>query len=311
MRLLITGVSGMLGHALIRLASEEHEAWGSYKFHPVSFPQGQTFAMDLVDETQVKERVMSLRPEAIVHAAALTGVDECEKDPLLANRINVQATKSLARMAGELGAGFIYISTDYVFDGSKGDYAETDTPSPISVYGTSKLLGEEAVRASCPRALVIRTSIFGFNIQNKAGAVEYVLKSLRRGEPITRFADQFATPIYTGDLSRLILELLARGSEGVFHVSGGEKVSRYTFALKVADVFSLSREMIRPVPFKHLEGLAKRPRDSSLSGEKVERHLEMQLPKVEEGLGRLRKDLNFIERSPHPSLSPFKGRGIR
>jgi len=297
MRLLITGASGMLGHSLMRLASKEHEVWGCYRSFPVSFRQGRTFFMDLSDGDRVKERIAELKPEAVVHAAAFTDVDGCEKDPGMARRMNIQATKDLALAAGELGSHFVYISTDYVFDGGKGDYAETDTPSPINVYGETKLLGEEAAQSFCPKALVIRTSIFGFNIQPKTGLVEYVMNALSRGETINRFSDQFSTPIYTGDLSHLILMLLDHGCTGLFHVGGGEKISRYGFAAKVAESFSLPQDLIRSASFTALKGLAGRPRDSSLCGGKIEGYLRLKLPKLGEGLARFKEDFRLSQAS--------------
>jgi len=297
MKLLITGASGMLGHSLMRLAVERHEVVGIYRSFPVSMRGGKSLALDLADEDRVKKQVAALKPEAIVHTAAMTDVEECERDPVRANRVNFQATKNLARLGGGLGIPFVYISTDYVFDGKKGSYVETDPPNPVNVYGETKLLGEEAVRSCCPRSLVIRTSIFGFNIQPKTGFVEYVMESLAKGEVITRFLDQFSTPIYTRDLGRFILELLDRGSTGLFHVGGGERISRYDFAVKVAETFCLSPAMIRPAPFRHLEGSAQRPRDSSLCSEKVESHLKMRLPSAKEGLERLKQDLAVHQKS--------------
>ncbi|MFQ5541483.1 MAG: SDR family oxidoreductase, partial [Candidatus Binatia bacterium] len=273
MRLLITGVAGMLGHTLMQLASERHEAWGSYRSFPVSFVRGQTFAMDLTGEAEVKARVLDLRPDVIIHTAALTQVDECERDPFRAALVNVQATETLVGAARELGSKFVYISTDYVFDGRRGYYAEADTPNPVNVYGRTKLSGEERVHSCLPTSLVLRTSIFGFNIQPKKGVVEYLIEPLEKRQMVSRYSDQFSTPIYTRDLSTLILELLDRGSSGLFHIGGGERVSRCDFAVSVADVFSMHRDMICAVPFHHFEGQAQRPKDSSLSGKKVEREL--------------------------------------
>jgi dTDP-4-dehydrorhamnose reductase len=291
MRLLITGASGMLGYDMMRLARSDHEVWGTYRSFPVSVTGVRTLSMDLTDETQVREQLKSMKPEAIIHTAALTDVDQCERDRFSANRINSAATKFLALLAGDLGARLVYISTDYVFDGKRGNYVESDPPRPINVYGETKLLGEEGATSGCPNALIIRTSIIGLSIQPKSGQVKYIMESLRRRESITRFSDQFWTPIYTGDLSRLILELLARKSEGLFHIGGGEKISRYSFAIKVAETLSLPRGLIQPTPFKDLAGLAKRPKDSSLCGEKIEIHLGARLPHVTEGLERLKRDL--------------------
>jgi dTDP-4-dehydrorhamnose reductase len=218
-------------------------------------------------------------------------VDACERDSLKAERINGKATRNLARIAAELGILFVYISTDYVFNGKKGNYKETDAPCPTNAYGMSKLSGEEAVREECPEGLVIRTSIFGYNIQPKTGLAEYVINSLKNGKPMARFTDQFSTPIYTRDLSRLILKLLDRRATGLFHIGGRERVSRYDFAVRVARAFSLSPELIRPAAFVSLEGMARRPVDTSLSGDKIEAYLNDRLPKVEEGLVKLGEEL--------------------
>lgn len=293
MRLFITGVSGMLGSRLARLATANHQVFGSYGSFPVSMAKVKTFAMKLEDEAQMRELVPDLRPEVIIHTAALTDVDECERNPDRAYRINVKGTENLAMVAAELRTKFVYISTDYVFDGKRGDYVETDSPYPVNVYGRTKLAGEESARLRFPGPLVVRTSIFGSNIQPKTGVVESVVNSLKTGKPMTRFSDQFSTPIYTGDLSRLILRLLEHDSTGLFHAGGGEKVSRYSFALKIAKVFSLPQERLLPAPFKHLEGLAERPRDSSLCGKKIEDHIGIRLPQVEEGLMRLKEDFKF------------------
>ncbi len=281
----------MLGHAFMRLARATHDVWGSYHTFPVAIPGCRMLPMDLENGRRLKECLTAARPEAVIHTAALTDVDGCEKDPIRADRINGKATRELARIASELGILFVYISTDYVFDGKIGNYKETDAPCPINAYGTSKLSGEEAVREECPEGLVIRTSIFGYNVQPKTGLAEYVIKSLKNGKPLARFTDQFSTPIYTRDLSRLILKLLDRRATGLFHIGGGDRISRYDFAIRVARAFSLSSELIRPAAFVPLQGLAQRPVDTSLSGEKVEAYLNDSLPKVEEGLLMLSEEL--------------------
>jgi len=297
MRLLVTGVSGMLGHSLTRLAARDHAVSGSYGSFPVSMPGARTFAMDLTDEGQLRRWVRELEPQAIIHTAALTNVDECERDLHRAKRINAGVTRRLADLAGEVRARFVYISTDYVFDGARGDYREADPPSPVNAYGESKLMGEVAAREASPDALIIRTSIFGFNIQPKTGVVEYVMNALKKRQTITRYLDQFSTPIYTADLSRLILELLDRGATGLFHAGGGEKISRYRFARQVADTWSLPGKLIRPVPFEQLAGAARRPKDSSLCGEKLSASLGSALPKVIEGMERLKKDMRGYHRA--------------
>ncbi len=294
MRIFVTGGSGMLGHTFMRLARGTHDVWGSYLTFPVTIAGCHMLPLDLENTRGIKECMTAARPEAVIHTAALTDVDACEKDPIRADRINGKATRDLARIASELGILFVYISTDYVFDGKKGSYKETDAPCPINAYGMSKLSGEEAVREECPEGLVIRTSIFGYNVQPKTGVAEYVINSLKNGKRLARFTDQFSTPIYTGDLSRVILNLLDRRATGMFHVGGGERISRFDFAVKVARAFALSTELVRPAPFVPLQGLAQRPVDTSLSSDKVEAYLKDCLPEVEEGLAKLSEELRSL-----------------
>ncbi|HET8562756.1 MAG TPA: SDR family oxidoreductase, partial [Candidatus Binatia bacterium] len=203
MKILVTGGSGMLGYDLMRRASRQHEVWGSYHTRHVRLAGCGMISLDLAREDGIKANVMSIRPEVFVHTAALTDVDECEREPERARKINSEGTAVLAEIAEQIGARFVYISTDYVFDGVKGDYSEEDSPRPVNSYGATKLAGEEAVRQRCANALILRTSIFGLKIPPKTGLMELLVNSLRDGQKITRFADQFATPIYTGQLSGL------------------------------------------------------------------------------------------------------------
>jgi len=290
MRILVTGGSGMLGHNFMRLASRQHEVWGSYHTHRVNIAGCSMFSLDLAGAEGIKSNLISIKPEVVVHTAALTDVDACEREPEKARRINAAATAVLADSAEHIGARFVYISTDYVFDGIKGDYCEEDSTGPVNFYGESKLAGEEATRQRCSRALILRTSIFGLKIPPNMSAIESLVGSLRRERKLARFSDQFATPIYTGHLSGLILNLLETGVSGLFHVGGGEKVSRFQYAQYVREVFSIEGAEVQPIPYRRINGLATRPRDSSLNSQKVRDQLAVRLPVVKEGLERLKSD---------------------
>jgi dTDP-4-dehydrorhamnose reductase len=293
MRLLVTGASGMLGYYLARLAVNDYEVWGSYRSFPVKIAGVKTFSLALEDQKGLRESVVSIRPDGIVHAAAFTDVDECETDRDSARKINVEGTAALARAAEEISARVIYISTDYVFDGKKGEYGEDDPTNPQNYYGESKLLGEFAVSENCSNGLILRTSIFGLKVPPKTGMMETLLDALAGKAPLARFADQFSSPIYTGQLSRLILDLLHRRVGGLFHV-GGERVSRLQFAKEVADVFLLRDAKFQSVSFNPIAGLATRPRDSSLRSQKLQDFLRTPLAQIREGLKELKKDLKAL-----------------
>ena len=290
MKILVTGGSGMLGYNLLRQASRQHAVWGSYHTREMRMEGCQMFPLDLTSAERTKANIISIGPEVFVHTAALTDVDECEREPERARKINAEGTAVLAEIAEELGARFVYISTDYVFDGVKGDYSEDDSPHPVNSYGATKLAGEDAVRQRCSNALILRTSIFGFKIPPTTGLMETLVNSLLNGQSITRFADQFATPIYVGQLSGLILKLLETDVSGLFHAGGGEKLTRFEFAKYVAELFSLDSAKIQPVPFRQIDGLAPRPRDSSLVSGRLRDLLGVQLPGIKHGMERLMAD---------------------
>jgi len=290
MRIVVTGGSGMLGHNLMRWAHRSYEVWGSYHTHRVDIPGCSMFTMDLSNEKESKNKIKSVKPEVVIHTAALTDVDECNRQPAWAGRINAEGTKILAEVSEEINARFVYISTDYVFDGEKGDYREQDEPSPVNRYGETKLLGEESVRRFCSRALILRTTMFGLKIPPTRGLMETLVGALRSGQPLSRFTDQYFTPVYTGQFSEIILRLVSLGAEGLFHIGPKTKVSRYEFALRVAELFKLSGAEIRPVPFQQIQGLARRPRNTSLVSQEIERRWGIQLPSLPAGLAQLKRD---------------------
>lgn len=296
MRIVVTGGSGMLGHNLMRLARREHEVWGSFHTHRVEIPGCSMFSMDLRDEKESKSQLKSIRPDVVIHTAGLTDVDECERRPEAARTINGRGTRILAEGAEEVKARFVYISTDYVFDGEKGDYSEEDAPGPVNRYGESKLLGEEWVRRCCSGALILRTTMFGLKIPPRKGLMETLVEALRSGHPLLRFTDQYFTPLYTGYFSELILRLVSLGARGLFHVGAKAKISRCEFSRQVAQIFAADRADIRPVPFRQMEGLARRPKNTSLASEVIEERLGIRLPTVRAGLEQLKAEWNSIEK---------------
>lgn len=290
MRMVVTGASGMLGHCLMRLARRKHEVWGSYHTHRVTIPGCSMFAMDLTDEAEARARLRSIKPDIVVHAAALTDVDECERSPAKAQSINSEGTKITAKIAEELGAGLVYISTDYVFDGAKGNYVENDAPSPVNGYGKSKLLGEQFARQCCSRVLILRTTMFGLKLPPRSGMLESLIGVLRSGEAVTRFVDQYFTPLYTRQFGEVILQLIDRGATGLLHIGAAEKVSRFEFCQLLADLFAPRVSEIRPVAFRHIEGVARRPRDSSLVSRLIEERTGIGPPTLRAGLAQLKQD---------------------
>ena len=180
--LIVTGASGLLGASLVSFASDLGlNVIGLCHRHTISIPGVSVYNVDLTDRIATRAVIEHLKPSTIVHCAAVTNVDWCEGHPKETEEVNVQATSFMAEMAAEVRSGFVYISTDSVFDGKRGNYSEVDVPAPLNVYSQSKLRGEkEALRH--PTALVTRVSIYGWNVQNKESLAEWILRQLAEGK---------------------------------------------------------------------------------------------------------------------------------
>ncbi|HVO94601.1 MAG TPA: sugar nucleotide-binding protein, partial [Terriglobales bacterium] len=177
-----------------------------------------------------------------------------------------------------------------------GGYRESAAPDPVNEYGRSKLFGEQSARENCSRVAIIRTTMFGLKLPPRIGMMESMVAALRDGKPMTRFVDQYFTPLYTGQLSEVILHIAQRALTGLFHVGSADKVSRLEFCKQVAEVFGLSDSQILPGPFRQIDGLAPRPQDTSLICERIKTQMVMGLPTVREGLAGLKQDWLGVRR---------------
>ena len=290
MRILVTGGSGMLGHCLMRLAAPLHQVVGAYHTHPVKISGCNLARLDVNDEKMVDSMVQSFCPDVVIHTAGLTDVDACERAPEKARRINSDGTAIVASSAQRSGAHLIYISTDYVFDGSKGNYVETDRPNPVNQYGASKYLGEEYAQLNCFTTTIIRTTMFGLKLTPQVGMMESMVAALRGRKPMTRFVDQYFSPLYTGQLSEAILRVAERRATGIFHIGSVQKISRFEFAKKVARVFGCNAAAIHAGPFRQIDGLARRPQDSSVVSDKISGQVGIAPLAVHDGLIQLKRD---------------------
>lgn len=290
MKILITGGSGMLGHCLMQSAAARHEVWGTYHTHPVILPRGSLVALDVTDEQAVRRLFQAIQPDAVFHTAALTDVDACERDPEQARNINSGGTAITAKIAEEIGAHYLYVSTDYVFDGMGGGFDEQSKPGPVNQYGATKLLGEQWAVKNCSRVLIVRTTIFGLKLPPLVGMMESLVAALRSGKPMMRFVDQYSTPLYTADLSDVLMQLVENQTTGVIHIGSADRASRYEFAQWVAETFCLNDQGIQKGRFRQIDGLARRPQDTSLMSRRVVDRLGVVLPTVRAGLARLKND---------------------
>jgi len=265
MRVLVTGASGFLGHAVCaELIARGHEAVALVR-RPGSEPPGtRAVAGDLTDATALARALGAERPDAVINCSAWTDVDGCELDPARAQRVNARGPEFLALACRRLGALLVTISTDYVFDGQKkGFYTQRDQPNPQSVYAVSKLAGERRAQDAWARTIVVRSGyIFGADGTNFLSSV---IERGLRGEPLTAINDSFGTPTYAPDLAGRLYRLTQLDLPGIYHVvNAGAGASFAEFARQALATAGLDTGLIQEVGLDTLKRPAPRPRNSRL-----------------------------------------------
>ena len=287
--ILITGAGGLLGANLVLDAlASGHRVIAVDHQYPIRHPEVDSLAADLCQAGAAESILAAKRPDWVIHCAAATSVDGCEADPAMAFRLNRDMAQAVARGARAAGSRLVHISTDAVFDGERGGYREEDVPSPINVYGRSKLEGERAVAAADPQALIVRTNLYGWNAQDKQSLAEWFLSNLEAGKRCRGFTDVWFSPILVNDLGRLLFAMLEAGLAGVYHVAGGECVSKYDFGVRVARVFGLDGSLVEPAGVARAPLKARRGGNLCLSTQHSATGLGMKMPDVATGLLKFR-----------------------
>ena len=220
--------------------------------------------LDLLNLENICETIQKLQPDIIIHSAALTDVEKCELEPGLSNSINAKATEIIAKETERIGSHLIYISTDYIFDGKKGLYNETDIPNPLNQYGKTKLIGEKNIESHTSNYSIIRTSTPFGTISSKKTFPIWLLENIQKNNKVNLLEDQFTSPTYVPNLSKMILEIIAHNLKGFFHLSGSTKISRFEFAQLIVEILKLDSSLLNPVKIDTMSWKATRPLDSSL-----------------------------------------------
>jgi dTDP-4-dehydrorhamnose reductase len=289
-RVLITGVNGLLGGNLLHLFSEQWNIAG-VESHKRIRPRGdypllvEANMAAWQSAADVADAVGDVRPDAIVHCAAMTNVDACETDRSAALALHRDATAHLAAYAAAIGAHLVHISTDHIFDGTRGRYREDDEPSPLNAYAETKLAGERAIAESGASAAIVRTNFFGFNMQEKHDFAGRIIAAVREKNPITLFSDIVFSPILANTLAGIIARIVAERHTGVIHVAARDACSKYEFGMRLAAAFGLDASFILSAPAAFS---VPRPKNMSLNVSAAERIFGVRLLTVNESIARYR-----------------------
>lgn len=286
MRILVTGASGLLGLNLCLAVGSSHQVIGvdRSKLTGVSF---ELINMDLLEPGSVERLISTVKPEALIHCAALADMEACEKDPLGSQKLNGELPGKLAGVCREQGVQMLHISTDGVFDGMKdGFYNETDTPNPQGVYARTKLEGELEVLSEDPQACVARVNFFGWSLNGKHSLAEFFVNNLRTGRAVNGFMDVNFCPLFVGDLAELLVTMLEKKLNGLYHVVGSETTSKYEFGKAIARKFGFDENLIQPISVDESGMKARRSHNLRLSVHKLSTALGMRIPGYSTGLER-------------------------
>ncbi len=284
MKLLITGASGLLGINLAMEAMREHEVIGVDRGKLKSAPF-QMRQADLLHSSAIHSVIDATRPDWLINCAALADLEQCEEYPDRARILNSEIPHELAIICAKKDIRFVHISTDAVFDGTKeGIYTEEDDPSPPGIYSQTKLEGERAVGQANPQAIIARVNFFGWSLDGRRSLGEFFVHNLSEEKNVSGFTDIVFCPMFVNHTIRLLLEMLQRNLSGLYHVVGGQAMSKYQFGVEIARTFGLREHLISPESVLSSSLTARRSHNLWLSTHKLSTDLGHEIPSFSTGL---------------------------
>jgi dTDP-4-dehydrorhamnose reductase len=287
MRILVTGASGLLGLNLALEAAGEHLVFGQANRQGVKTDRFSILRADLLDPGAVERLLDQTQPDWVINCAALAIVDACEADPALARQLNSEYPGKLAAYVARGGARLMHISTDAVFDGQRGDYTEEDAPNPLGVYAQTKLEGEHRVAEANPEAIIARVNLFGWSLTGRRSLAEFFYYNLSAGNAVRGFTDVFFCPLLVNDLAHILLDMLEKRLNGLYHVVSSQCSSKYDFGVALARRFGLDERLISPASVKDSGLNAPRSPKLTLRAGKLAGVLGRPIPNLSTGLDGL------------------------
>ncbi len=295
MKILITGANGLLGSNLVFLYSKHNEVHATSR-SKTTFKNCFNHKLDILNFEDLKI-IKNIKPDLVVHCAALTNVDYCEENTREAYEINVEGTRNLINACKNLNCYFVHISTDAVFNGNLSNYSEENIPDPINVYGRTKLEAEKIVQDSGLDYCILRTNIYGWNFKDKQSLAEWILSELKENKKTPGCKDIFFPPITVTNLGRIILEIYEKNLRGIFHVGGSESCSKFEFTKSIAKIFGYDENLICPKNSDEINFKAKRAKNMILNVQKSRQLLNTKIKNIVEGIQEFKdlKDKGYVK----------------
>jgi len=284
-RILLTGASGLLGLNLaLAVDGKKNQVYGVANTIPMRWVDFKSIQAELTEDGVLDRLLDEYTPEVIIHCAAIANVDDCEAKPELAKKINAELPGQIARAAADRKIKMVQISTDAVFDGQQGNYAETDQPNPLSVYARTKWEGEQAVLEANSNALVARVNFYGWSVTGKRSLAEWFVNNLSEGQQVKGFTDILFCPMMVLDLVDTMMESVEKDLCGLYHMVGPETMSKYDFGRAIANKFGFDPELVQAASVLDGGLKAARSPNLTLNTSKLAAALGHDLPAFDSGL---------------------------
>ena len=306
MRILVIGGGGQLGTKIVEKARDRFEVYATYLTRKPLLEESRIFQIDKTNREDIGALFRKLKPEVAVDTAALHNVDYCETHRDEAWKANVEGTRNLAEACKNHGTKMVFISTDYVFDGIKGNYLEDDEANPVNYYGLTKLEAEKIIAQTFSNYVIARPSIIysyvpSTQCESSSGKplnfAMWLTQKLSNKESVKIVTDQYSSPTLADNLAQALLGLAESEKTGTYHTAGRTRLSRYEFALKITRKLGLEEALVAPIATNQLKQIAKRPVDSSLNVEKIQKDLKLKMLTIDEALDQLRDQMTRSEKT--------------
>jgi len=305
-KVLITGGSGLLAVNWALSTRSNYAVTLLLHHRKISLPGVDTDIVFLSSLDECSSVLAKHQPDIVIHTAGLTNVEECESNPNLAQVVNVDLAKNISIACSNQGIKLVHISTDHLFLGDQEFSTEDSVTNPVNNYAKSKLLGEQQVLKNCKDALIIRTNFFSWGTKYRQSFSDFILNKLRNNESVDLFSDVFFTPIFVDELSKKVHLLINKNLSGVFNVASNERLSKYEFGIKLAKCFNLDTNLINKISINDKLDLIKRPKDMSLSNDKVCKALNCKVLSIHDQLKVLkRQEDNGVSDQVMLSVIPY------
>ncbi len=289
-KILFFGGSGLLA---LNWANKIYKSWEVILLkhkRNICFKHARIIEFEKISKSNIIEVINKVNPNLVVNCAAITAVEKCEEEKNNANLVNSFLPEIIANACKLMNIKFVHISTDHLFDGKNSFYHEDNPKSPLNIYGKTKDNAEEKILLQNPQALIVRTNFFGWGTSYRHSFSDWIIKSLRESRAIKLFSDVYFTPIHIEELVKIIHILIDKNKQGIFNVVSKERISKFEFGIKIANIFKYPLSLISPISVEDISLMAQRPKDMSLSTKKILDEINYQIKGIENQLLDLKNE---------------------